>query len=127
MFINILFNYRGEQTHFSGERTQGECEVRANGPDTSHSVQIYKFAVTLFSTQVKFSLLLELSLFLSFLCILTLNTIALSITFTLKRRLFARKERLAKRNKTTIISLWSRGRAISADIGQELCPLRLVW
>ena len=30
MFINILFNNRGE-------RTQGECVVRANGPDT----QIY--------------------------------------------------------------------------------------
>jgi len=27
MFIKILFNYRGE-------RTQGECVVRANGPDT---------------------------------------------------------------------------------------------
>ena len=32
MFIKILFNYRGERTH--GERTQGECVVRANGPDT---------------------------------------------------------------------------------------------
>ena len=29
MFIKILFNYRGEQT-------QGECVVRANGPDTVH-------------------------------------------------------------------------------------------
>jgi hypothetical protein len=53
-----------------------------------------------------------------------LITIAFSITFTLKRRLFARKERLAKGNKVTTISLWSKGRAISADIGQEL---RLVW
>ena len=29
MFIKILFNYRGE-------RTQGECVVRANGPDTDN-------------------------------------------------------------------------------------------
>ena len=28
MFIKILFNYRGE-------RTQGECVDRANGPDTT--------------------------------------------------------------------------------------------
>jgi hypothetical protein len=56
-----------------------------------------------------------------------LITIALSITFTLKRRLFARKKRLAKGNKATTISLWSQGRAISADIGRELHPLRLVW
>jgi hypothetical protein len=34
MFIKILFNYRGEQTHFKGERTQVECVVRANGLDT---------------------------------------------------------------------------------------------
>ena len=34
MFIKILFNYRGERTHFQGERTQGECVVRANRPDT---------------------------------------------------------------------------------------------
>ena len=33
---------------------------------------------------------------------------------------------VAKRNKATLISLWSRGRAISADIGQEFCPLHLV-
>ena len=30
MFINFFFNYRGE-------RTQGECVVRANGPDTSQN------------------------------------------------------------------------------------------
>ena len=30
MFIKKLFNYRGEQT-------QGECVVRANGPDTSQN------------------------------------------------------------------------------------------
>ena len=30
MFIKIIFNYRGE-------RTQGECVVRANGPDTSQN------------------------------------------------------------------------------------------
>jgi len=52
--------------------------------------------------------------------------IALSITFTIKHRLFARKERLAKGNEATTISLWSQGRAISADIGRELHPLRLV-
>jgi hypothetical protein len=34
MFIKILFNYRGERTHFKGERTQVECVVRANGLDT---------------------------------------------------------------------------------------------
>ena len=50
---------------------------------------------------------------------------ALSISFTIKRRLFARKERLAKGNKATLISLWSRGRVTSADIGQEFRPLRL--
>ena len=33
MFIKILFNYRGERTQ--GEQMQGECVVRANGPDTS--------------------------------------------------------------------------------------------
>ena len=33
MFIEILFNYRGERTQ--GERTQGECVDRANGPDTT--------------------------------------------------------------------------------------------
>jgi hypothetical protein len=43
------------------------------------------------------------------------------------QRLFARMERLAKRNKATLISLWSPGRAISANIGRELRPLRLVW
>jgi hypothetical protein len=53
-----------------------------------------------------------------------LITIAFSITFTLKRRLFARRERFAKGNKTTTILLWSQGRAISADIGREI---RLVW
>ena len=80
----------------------------------------------LFSKQVKFSLLLEWSLFLSFLCILTLITIALSIICTLKHRLFARKEWLVKGNKATTISLWSPGRVISADIGRELRPLCLV-
>ena len=85
------------------------------------SVQIYKLAVILLSKEVKFSLLLE------FLCIFTLITIALSISFTIKCRLFARKERLAKRNKATLISLWSLGRATSADIGREFCPLHLVW
>jgi hypothetical protein len=30
MFINIPFNYQGE-------RTQGECVVRANGPDTKQA------------------------------------------------------------------------------------------
>jgi hypothetical protein len=30
-------------------------------------------------------------------------------------------------NKATTISLWSQGREISADIGRELHPLRLVW
>jgi hypothetical protein len=34
----ILFNFQGERTHFKGERTQGEqtqgeCVIRANGPD----------------------------------------------------------------------------------------------
>jgi hypothetical protein len=48
-----------------------------------------------------------------------LITIALSIGFTIKHRLFARKERLAKRNKATLISLWSQGTAISADRGRE--------
>ena len=36
MFIKILFNYRGD--HFQGERTHGECVVRANGPDTGFRV-----------------------------------------------------------------------------------------
>ena len=35
MLIKIPFNYQGEQTHFQGERIQGECIVRANGPDTA--------------------------------------------------------------------------------------------
>ena len=79
------------------------------------------------SQQVKFSLLLEKNLFPPFLCNLKLITIALPISFTLKHILFAREERLAKRNKATLISLGSRGRAISADIGREFRPLRLVW
>ena len=54
-------------------------------------------------------------------------TIALSISFTIKCRLFARKEWLAKRNQATLISLWSQGRAISADIGRQFRPLCLVW
>ena len=45
----------------------------------------------------------------------------MSISLTTKCRLFARKKRLAKRNKATLISFW---RAISADIGREFCPLR---
>jgi hypothetical protein len=57
-------------------------------------------------------------------CIFPLITIALTISFTIKRRLFARKEWLVKRNKATLISLCSRGRATSADIGQEFRPLR---
>ena len=56
-----------------------------------------------------------------------MDYICLSITLTIKHRLFASKEQLAKRNKATLISLWSRGRVISADIGRELRPLRLVW
>jgi hypothetical protein len=40
---------------------------------------------------------------------------------------FSLKEWLAKRNKATLISLCSRGRATSADIGREFRPLRLVW
>jgi hypothetical protein len=43
----------------------------------------------------------------------------LSNSFTIKCRLFARKERLAKRNKTTLISLWSLERATSADVYGE--------
>jgi hypothetical protein len=46
-----------------------------------------------------------------------LSEIQIYIFFTIKRRLFASKERLAKRNKVTLISLWSPGRAFSADIG----------
>ena len=39
MLIIILFNFQGERTHFKGERTQGErtqgdCAIRANWPDT---------------------------------------------------------------------------------------------
>jgi hypothetical protein len=49
------------------------------------------------------------------------------ISFTIKHRLFAKKERLAKRNEATLISLWSRVREISADIGRKFHPLRLVW
>jgi hypothetical protein len=45
----------------------------------------------------------------------------------IKRRLFARKEWLAKKNKATLISLCSRGRATSADIWRQFRPLRLVW
>ena len=56
-----------------------------------------------------------------------LITIALSISFTIKWRLFARKEWLAKRNKGTLISLCSGGRATSVDIGREFRPLRLAW
>ena len=33
MFIKILFNYRDE-------RTQGECVIRANGPETKDHVDI---------------------------------------------------------------------------------------
>ena len=66
-------------------------------------------------------------MFVSFLCIFKWITTALSISFTIKRTLFARKERLAKRNKATLISLLSRGKATSADIGRELRPLGLVW
>ena len=29
----MLFKYQGEWTHFQGQRTQGECVIRANGPD----------------------------------------------------------------------------------------------
>ena len=54
----------------------------------------------------------------------TVITIALPFSFTIKCRLFARKERLAKRNKATLISLW---RAISADRGQEFHPLHPFW
>ena len=32
-----------------------------------------------------------------------------------------------KRNKVTLISLWSRGRATWANIGRKFCPLCLVW
>jgi hypothetical protein len=55
-------------------------------------------------------------LFLLFLCIFPLITIVLTISFTIKRRLFARKEWLTKRNEAILISLRSRGRATSADI-----------
>ena len=34
MFIKIHFKYRGERTHFRGERTRGECVTRANRTDT---------------------------------------------------------------------------------------------
>jgi len=35
MFIKYFFNYRGEQTHFKGKRTQGEyVSIRANGHNT---------------------------------------------------------------------------------------------
>jgi len=80
-----------------------------------------------FLNKLNFLYCLNKALFLSFLCILTLITIALSIILTIKCRLFARKERLAKRNKATLISLWSQGRETSADIGREFRPLRLVW
>ena len=40
MFIKILFNFQGRPTLFQGERTQGECVVRANGPDTELERQI---------------------------------------------------------------------------------------
>jgi hypothetical protein len=86
-----------------------------------------QFAVILLYQQIKPSLLLEQNLFLLFLCIFPLITIVLSVSFTIKRRLFARKEWLTKRNKATLISLCSPGRAISADIGREFRPLRLVW
>ena len=32
MFVKILFNYRGERTHFQGEWTQGKCVIRATDP-----------------------------------------------------------------------------------------------
>jgi hypothetical protein len=54
-----------------------------------------------------------------------LITIALSISFTIKDRIFARKERLAKRSKASLISLWSLGRATSADTGRDFHPLRM--
>jgi hypothetical protein len=47
-----------------------------------------------------------------------------------KRRLFAKKEQLAKRNKVTLILFWRRVGgciSISVDIGQEFRPVRLVW
>ena len=47
-----------------------------------------------------------------------------------KRRLFAKKEQLAKRNKVTLILFWRRVGgciSISVDIGREFRPVRLVW
>jgi hypothetical protein len=47
MFIKILLiieaNFSGERIHFSSERTQGECVIRANRPDTVQSIQTYLF------------------------------------------------------------------------------------
>ena len=90
----------------------------------------YKFSEvcrdTFVSTNKTFCIAWIKNIFLLFLCIFPLITITLTISFTIKRRLFARKEWLAKRNKATLISLCSRGRATSADIGRELHPLRLV-
>jgi len=36
MFIKILFSYRGE-------RTQSECVIRANGPDTAYFINFWSF------------------------------------------------------------------------------------
>jgi len=67
------------------------------------------------------------NLFLSFLCIFPLITIALSISFTIKNENYLQGKSDSKRNKATLISLCSRERATSADIGREFRPLRLVW
>jgi hypothetical protein len=40
---------------------------------------------------------------------------------------YARKEWLAKRNKATLISLCSRGRATSANIGQKKNNVQRIW
>jgi hypothetical protein len=45
--------------------------------------------------------------------------------FTIKCRLFSRKEQLAKRNKATLISLWSQERATSSVIGGDFAYF--VW
>jgi len=37
MFIKIFVNYRGE-------RTQGECVVRANGPEWTHVEHVFKLS-----------------------------------------------------------------------------------
>ena len=53
------------------------------------------------------------------LCIFPLITIVWTISFTIKRWLFARKEWAAKRSRASVISLFSRGRATSDYIGRE--------